>query len=236
MKKLLLILLCLPIIGFGQYEVEKGSQERIDISNAIRSSFGTQYLCVYSQLEVLDRFAVASFKLIHKSTQNYLRDEEFNILLINDIKKGWQVHNKNCDWWEECLDYRSSYRYFSEIHFKNGDYFQAIKSINEIIFWAEKFNDDGFNIDDYFYDYIKHEFKCQNESLVPVSDTLFACIECKEIYTYNYLLEEAYIFYGDYDTGSVSIGTGILHEAKERRNEYFDFVIKEYNPNINKLK
>jgi len=240
MKKLLLILLCLPMIGFGQYEVEKGSQERIDISNAIRTSFGTEYLCVYSQLEVLDRFAFASFKLIHKLTNKFMKDEEFSILLINDFDKGWQVYNKDCWSWDHCLDgdkeNYQTFAYFSEIHFKNGNYFQAIKSINEIIFWAEPHLDVGFSIDDYFYDYIKYEFRCQNKSLIPVSDTLFACIECKELYTHSYLLEEAYIFYESYDTGDVSTEYIIWHEAQELRNKYLTFAIKEYNPNINKLK
>ena len=224
------------MIGFGQDEVEKGSQERIDISNAIRTSFGAEYLCVYSKLEVLDRFAFASFKLTHKLTNKFMKDEEFNILLINDFDKGWQVYNKNCWGWDECLVNDYTYDYFSEIHFENGDYFQAIKSINEIIFWAEPHLDDGFNIDDYFYDYIKYEFRCQNKSIIPVSDTLFACLECKEIYTYDYLLEEANKFYEDYDTGSVSPEFIIWNEAKELRSKYLTFAIKEYNPNINKLK
>ena len=228
MKKLLLILLCVPMIGVGQYQVEKGSQERIDISNAIRSSFGAEYLCVYSQLEVLDRFAFASFKLIHNSTNKYIQDEEFNILLINDFDKGWQVYNKNCSGWDECLDGDLTFTYFSEIHFENGDYLQAIKSINEIIFWADKSRLDD---DDIFDEYIKYEFKCQNESLIPINDTLFAFMKCKEIYTYDYLFDKAWGFYYTNVEGDVIIEDLISYESQILRNKYLDFAIKKYGLN-----
>ena len=232
MKKLLLLLLCVPLIGFGQYQVEKGSQERIDISNAIRSSFGTEYLCVYSQLEVLDRFAIASFKLIHKLTNKYMKDEEFNILLINDFNKGWQVYIKDCWSWGNCLDGdKENYQtfvYFSEIHFENGDYLQALKSIDEIILWADK---ESFNEGDIVDEYIKYEFKCQNESLIPINDTLFAFMKCKEIYTYDYLFDKAWGFYYTNVEGDVIIEDLISSESQIFRNKYLDFAIKKYGLN-----
>ena len=227
MKKLLLLLLCVPMIGFGQYEVEKGSQERIDISNAIRASFGTEYLCVYSRLEVLDRFAFASFKLIHKLTNKFMKDEEFSILLINDFDKGWQVYNKHCSSWTECLDSSYTYKYFSEIHFENGDYLQAIKSIDKIIFWADNTT---FTEDDMCDEYIKYQFKCQNESLIPINDTLFAFMKCKEIYTYDYLFEKAWRF-NEWEDGGVQYQWIIHGESNILRNKYLDFAIKKYGLN-----
>ena len=48
------------------------------------------------------------------------------LFLINDFDKGWQVHNKNCDFWLSCLEDGLAYRYFSDIHFENGDYLRRL--------------------------------------------------------------------------------------------------------------
>ena len=89
MKKLLLLLLCVPLIGFSQYEPKIGSQERKDISDAIRDSVGQKYLCKYDILLVFEDVAYVTVELINKYTNEYY--EYITIFLQKGSNSGWYV-------------------------------------------------------------------------------------------------------------------------------------------------
>jgi hypothetical protein len=143
MKKLLLLLLCVPLIGIGQYEPKRGSQERKDISNAIRDSLGHEYIFKYNQLSVdkNTNIAFANVNLIYKDSKKYKindwGDRDFNIVILaKDSSLNWYVltcegHNN-----EQQIQIANKYEEIGSKYLFDGSYKLAIQAYSTALYFT----------------------------------------------------------------------------------------------------
>ena len=143
MKKLLLVLLCVPLIGIGQYEPKRGSQERKDISNAIRDSLGHEYIFKYNELSVDKNtsIAFANVNLIYKDSKKYKindwGDRDSNIVILaKDSSLNWYVLTCEGHDNEQQIQIANKYEEIGSKYLVDGNYKLAIQAYSTALYFA----------------------------------------------------------------------------------------------------